>query len=219
MIANFKLPKSVNSFHAAIVALASHSFCCVLPLVLVAAGSTGLLAGLNLSKYHLFFSILGGVSLAVGFYLYWKESRKPCGCCACSKAKHKAQQRRSLAVLGAAVLLQGSVWAMMAMQNTATANDVAVLGEELGESGVIPDSRLVYFQLEKLHCMGCALEAEFAVSKLDGVEKAELNFQKSLLGVRFDGETQSRKAIEAKLLELGISFKLAQKAQVVSQTP
>ncbi len=197
---------AISSLHAALVALVSHSFCCVLPLILVALGSSGVLAGFNLGKYHAIFSTVGVIALAVGFYLYWQETRKPCGCCACSAKKAKIQRRQSFAILMAAVVLQVGIWGMMAFQSKASAQDVQSLSSKIASASIQTDSE-VYYDLQALHCIGCAMEAEVLVRSLPGVASAELNFSKALLGIRFDSKQISADSIEASIKKLGIEYK------------
>lgn len=204
--ADAKKLKSISSFHAAFIALASHSLCCILPLVLVALGSTGLVAGFNFGRYHALFSTIGIASLAVGFYLYWRESKQPCGCCACSVKKVKAQRRQSLAILMAAVLLQGSIWAMMAFQTSASAQDVQSLSAKIALASPNADSE-IFYDLKGVHCLGCGMEAELMVRELPGVASAELNFSKALLGIRFDSSQITAPEIESSLKKLGMEYK------------
>lgn len=94
---------------------------------------------------------------------------------------------------------------MMANQSAASAEDVTNLGRMLNKTNAVANAE-VYYDLKGVHCLGCAMEAEALVKHLPGVASADLNFSKSLLGIRFDSNQITDVKIEDSLRELGISY-------------
>ena len=60
------------------------------------------------------------------------------------------------------------------------------------------------FKIEGMTCSACANRVERAVKKLDGVEKANVNFATETLTVNFDNEKLSSQKIEEAVVKAGI---------------
>ncbi len=177
---------------AALISLLPHSICCGVPLLLIALGLGGLSTASYLAHYHVPLTIVGIAALVYGGYVYWRNyHRQTCSCHSCSRMS----QRCALCLLCMAAFIQVGMLALIVSSADAAPTEADLAAATL-------ENKLA-FQLTGLHCPGCAVEMEFKVEEMEGVESASIQFSKKLLTLLTTSPGVNPESLANDLEELG----------------
>ena len=193
--------KGFSPITAALVSILPHSICCGVPILLIALGLGGLSASSFLSQYHYFFTTVGILSLVYGVFVYWRNyHRRSCSC----HSHCKTSQRCAFCLLFFAFALQAG----MAAYFWTTANASPA---EYENAETLSENQLL-FQLDGLHCPGCAAQMEHEALQLEGIESVDVVFSKKMMTL----ETTSTDVNLERLVEKLESFGLCEVSPITS---
>lgn len=81
---------------------------------------------------------------------------------------------------------------------TPVANPVAILGTAMVGVAQAPAADTVRLKIEGMTCGGCAISARMVLERMEGVEKAEVDYDRKLAIVHYDAKKVSpQKMIDA----------------------
>lgn len=184
--------KSFSPIVAALLSILPHSFCCGIPMLLIAMGLGGLTSSAFLSRYHSLFIGIGVCSLAYGVYAYWRNFHaSACTCCAHSKFS----QRCSFCLLSLAMIIQVGMALYMWSPAIASPGAHQVVSVEA-------ENEFAY-QLTGLHCPGCAAEMEYHAQQMQGIESANILPSRDLLIVKAISTGINKASLASQLEALG----------------
>jgi copper chaperone CopZ len=161
------------------------SACCWLPLLLLASGASAAGASAFVERWRPVFIVVAVTMLGLGFYLsYFRKAACSAGCCETPHPRGRRLQRSLLwgsAVVVAAFILFPSYVGALLGGNSSTAAAAAAGRLEA-------DSREYVFDVEGMHCEGCAVTLRRELVKLDGVIEADVDYGGRTARLRATGD-------------------------------
>ena len=180
--ARFGVASGIGSAFSAILA----SSCCWVPLILIGLGvsSAGVSSFLWEWRPWLLASALGLLAAGVAWTI-WRGKR----CCG-------ARERRALR-LNRAVLLASTVMVGMSIFAPTMIDHVLVRGLGFSILPVATESGATQLRIDGMHCATCAVSVQKALSKVDGVERARVDYISILAQIEHAGHVSVSDLIEA----------------------
>jgi copper chaperone CopZ len=147
------------------------SACCWLPLLLLAFGASAAGASAFFEQWRPVFILVAVGMLALGFYFgYFRKSACADGCCGARSQRGRRLQRAML--WGSAVVVTAFIFFpdyIGALLNTD--------GGSTGASAAsVANGREYVFDIEGMHCDGCATRLRSALVKVDGVIAVDVDY-------------------------------------------
>lgn len=156
------------------------SACCWLPLLLLAFGASAAGASAFFERWRVLFVTVAIAMLGLGFY--WSYFRKTTcgeGCCNPGPRRSRRIQRSMLwgsAVVVSAFILFPSYVGVLLGGGSSTAGHAAGA-----------DAREYVFEVEGMHCEGCAVTLRAELMKIDGVLDAQVDYGSRIAHLRAAG--------------------------------
>jgi len=154
------------------------SLCCIIPFLAIVAGIFGGATALDfIAPYRPYFILMTAGILGIGFYKVYQpqkqESLKPC-CVANAEKKSRRNKRFlwTIATMSTLLFFFPYYSSYIIPDTQASVNVVA--------------SNTIELTIEGMTCQGCANNIEFALSKLDGITKSEVIFEKHKATIKYD---------------------------------
>ena len=168
------------------------SLCCIIPFLAIVAGIFGGATTLDfIAPYRPYFILITAGILGIGFYKVYRpqkqESLKPC-CVADAETKSSRNKRFlwTIAIISTLMFFFPYYSSYIISDTQASVSTV--------------ESNTLELTIEGMTCQGCANNIEFALSKLDGITKSEVIFEKNRATINYDKliitENQITKHIE-----------------------
>ncbi|MBT8207712.1 MAG: cation transporter [Acidimicrobiia bacterium] len=161
------------------------SACCWLPLLLLVFGASAAGASAFFERWRPVFIVVAVAMLALGFYFsYFRKTACADGRCAKQPQRSRRLQRTMLwgsAIVVTAFILFPNYVGLLLGGSSSTA---AVATAGLLES----DAREYVFDVEGMHCEGCAATLRSELVKLDGVVDAQVDYASRTARIRATGD-------------------------------
>lgn len=170
------------------------SACCWLPLLLLSFGASAAGASALFERWRPAFIIVAIAGLALGFYFaYLRKSGCAAGCCGTSPRRGRRLQRGllwgSTVVVTVFIFFPSYVGLFLdGSDNPAAANTARLLNA---------DAREYVFDVEGMHCGGCAATLQNELVKIDGVIDAHVDYTSRTATVHGTGTSLPDRVAEA----------------------
>ena len=164
------------------------SSCCIIPVLTLIAGSTGLASSFSwvepIRPYLIFLSVA-----VLGFAWYQKLRVKvePADCCAVAEKPKFIQSTTFLAII--------TVFAIAMMTFPLYSNIFFNKGESQGINIESSKLRAIEFNIEGMTCASCEGHIEHAVNKLPGILSVEASYEAANAIIKYDSTQTSLKEI------------------------
>ncbi len=161
------------------------SACCWLPLLLLAFGASAAGASAFLERWRPLFIVVAMAMLGLGFYFAYLH-KPSCArrCCTDERPAGRRCQRGilwvSTVIVAAFIFFPGYVGLLLGGSSSTAAADAAGLLEA--------GAREYVFDVEGMHCEGCAVTLRNELVKLDGVAEARVDYASRTARLRATGE-------------------------------
>lgn len=165
----------------ALVAALAASLCCILPVIAVALGLTGLAVSQFFTAWRPYLLGVTFALLAAGFYMANRRGRGACESGVCERPAIGRWGRTSLWLVTGLVLVVAAFPYYSGRVAHALARNRKVAAPNPAQS-----TARVVLTVEGMDCGGCAALLEKNLSRIAGVQHAEVNFEKKQAVVEYD---------------------------------
>ncbi len=166
------------------------SACCWLPLLLLVFGASAAGASAFFERWRPAFIVIAVAVLALGFYFsYFRKTACAKGCCVSQPPRGRRLQRATL--WGSTVVVAAFIFFP------------SYIGVLLGGGGsadaalVQTDAREYVFDVDGMHCEGCAVTLRTELMKVDGVLDAQVDYSSRTARLRATGSEIEKLVSEA----------------------
>ena len=180
---------SIKMASAGILSALLASSCCIIPVLALIAGSTGMASSFSwVEPIRPYLIILSVVVLGFAWYRNLKISKETTDCCAVGEKPKFIQSRTFLAIV--------TVFALAMMTFPLYSN--IFFTSYKNENAIIDTSNLsrVEFNISGMTCTGCENHIEHAVSELPGISEVNASYDKSNTIVTYDSLQTSLQQIQ-----------------------
>jgi copper chaperone CopZ len=177
-----------------VLAAIMSSACCWLPLLLLASGASAAGASAFFERWRPVFIVIAVTALALGFYFTcFRKTACAEGCCVRQPQRGRRLQRTMLwgsaVVVAAFIFFPGYVGLLLGGSSSRAAAGPARVLET--------DAREYVFDVEGMHCEGCAVTLRNELVKLHGVVEAQVDFASRTARLRAAGEDIEARVADA----------------------
>lgn len=156
-----------------VAAAVASSACCWLPLLLLSFGASAAGATAFFERWRPHFAVAAFALLGLGFYLaYFRKSVCKDGCCDARALRRLRFTRATLWVSAVIVIAFVSFPKYVGALLEAVGGAPATVHAEPTAQG----SRTVVFAVEGMHCEACAVTLQSDLTRIDGVEFADVDY-------------------------------------------
>lgn len=173
------------------------SACCWLPLLLLTFGASAAGASAFFERWRPAFIVVAVASLALGFYFScFRNATCADGCCAEQPRRNRRSRRLqrttlwvSAVIVAVFIFFPSVVRLLLDEGNSAAATNTAGLLDA--------DAREYMFDVEGMHCAGCAVILQNGLVKLDGVVDVAVDYESGTARLRATGDGVAAGVVDA----------------------